>query len=66
MTMNSVSLLVSRLLAGSLPIEDGINIPHQAYRLLRAVHEKTFSWVVEFLETLKNTPDEKRPTVSTL
>ena len=58
MTMNSVSLLVSRLLAGWLPIEDGINVAHQACRILRAVREKTFSWVVELLEALENAPDE--------
>ena len=58
MTMNSVSLLVSRLLAGWLSIEDGTNITYQAYRLLFVVREKTFSWVVELLEKLENTPDE--------
>ena len=57
-TMNTVSLLVSRLLAGPFTMKNGINIAHRAYQLLRIMREKTFTWVVELLAKFENTTDE--------
>ena len=55
MTMNTVSLLVSRLLAGPLTTED---ITNQACQLLRTVRAETFNWVAELTEKLENTMSE--------
>jgi len=58
MTMNTVTLLVSRLLARSLSVEDGTDITHQAHQLLRTVRAETFSWVVELMVKLESTANE--------
>ena len=58
MTMNTVTLLVCRLLAGWLNVEDGRDIIHQAYDLLRIVRAETFCWVLELMEKLESTTNE--------
>jgi len=58
MTMNTVTLLVCRLLAGWPNVEDGSDIIHQAYQLLRTVREETFCWVLELMEKLESTTNE--------
>ena len=57
-TMNTVSLLVSRVLTGPLAVKDGIDIAHRAHQVLQTVREKTFTWVVELLANFENTIDE--------
>jgi len=58
MTMDTVTFLVSRLLARTLTVEDGVDITHRAYQLLRTARAKTFSWVVELLAKLESTTNE--------
>ena len=58
MTMNTVTLLVSRLLARSLTVEDGTDIAYQSHQLLRTVRAETFSWVVELMSKLESTANE--------
>ncbi|KAL4068914.1 hypothetical protein V8B97DRAFT_1918390 [Scleroderma yunnanense] len=62
MTMNTVIFLVSRLLAEAPTVEDGIDTTDQACQLLHAISEKTFCWVLELLEILKNTTDKAKKT----
>ncbi|KAL4070379.1 hypothetical protein J3A83DRAFT_4390668 [Scleroderma citrinum] len=62
MTMNTVIFLVSRLLAEAPTVEDGIDTTDQACQLLHAISEKTFCWVLELLEILKNTTDKAMKT----
>ena len=58
MTMNTVTLLVCRLLAGWPNVEDGTDIIHHAYQLLCTVRAETFCWVLELMEKLELTANE--------
>ena len=58
MTMNTITLLVCRLLAGYPDVEDGADITYQAYQLLWTIREETFCWVLELMEKLESTANE--------
>ncbi|KAL4077927.1 hypothetical protein J3A83DRAFT_4369343 [Scleroderma citrinum] len=52
--MNTITYLVSWLLAESPLVEDRLDTTHQACQLLCTVHDNTFGWVLELLEALEN------------